>query len=393
MQSQSLREQNFGQAEGKNWSSAEWQTLPSGEDARTAKFADGESLEDVNARMATAVRRFVLPRVEALRKETSTINFGNGSAVASGSVPPDVTHIVIVAHGIAIAEILRVFMSLHDPAPPGTQAPWADPKLSYKRIRLENTGWTRIEIAVPAAGPMTSAIGRSMSAMSLRAPSGTGLITSPSLAKDLDAGQKQAEMIEGSLEASKLPPTAPTAGRSMFVRILMQNNIDHLKGFAMQPPTSGGPASLLGGGLAGDDSAAINHIPSLANVTTPNMPTSSLTPSRSPYVLTPNGPSARNLSAYDDRFLACEMEKASMLGYAGQADNSSVLPSSSVSGMSSMPSSSTLHSYNTQNLTPQAAETGAQGSDIWQTICIKVLPLFNGEGIKSSFDELNTLVS
>lgn len=93
VQTQSLREQNFGQAEGKSWSDADYAITAQGEeDARIFKFPDGESLEDVNIRMGISLRRYVLPRLEALR---------------SGQEGEE-AHIVIVAHGIAIAEVSAV---------------------------------------------------------------------------------------------------------------------------------------------------------------------------------------------------------------------------------------------------------------------------------------------
>jgi broad specificity phosphatase PhoE len=91
VQTQSLREQNFGQAEGKSWSDAEFAITSQGDD-RTFRFPDGESLEDVNNRMGISLRRYVLPRLEALRRGQER----------------DEPQIVIVAHGIAIAEVSMV---------------------------------------------------------------------------------------------------------------------------------------------------------------------------------------------------------------------------------------------------------------------------------------------
>lgn len=93
VQTQSLREQHFGLAEGRDWTEAEW-TNPNkskGADARKLAFPEGESLEAVNARLTTAIRRFIVPRLEALR----------GPEPWSGPPP----HVVIVAHGISIAEV------------------------------------------------------------------------------------------------------------------------------------------------------------------------------------------------------------------------------------------------------------------------------------------------
>lgn len=92
VQTQSLREQNFGQAEGKSWNDAEVVITNQGDDERTFKFPEGESLEDVNNRMGISLRRYVLPRLEALRRGQEK----------------DEPQIVIVAHGIAIAEVSAI---------------------------------------------------------------------------------------------------------------------------------------------------------------------------------------------------------------------------------------------------------------------------------------------
>lgn len=95
VQTQSLREQHFGLAEGRDWTEAEWTNPNKGNtaDARKLAFPEGESLEAVNARLTTAIRRFIVPRLEALR----------GPEVWSGPPP----HVVIVAHGISIAEVSK----------------------------------------------------------------------------------------------------------------------------------------------------------------------------------------------------------------------------------------------------------------------------------------------
>lgn len=61
------------------------------ENARTFHFAEGETLNDVNARMGVSLRRYILPRLESMR-------------VGNDHTEPQ---IVIVAHGIAIAEVSK----------------------------------------------------------------------------------------------------------------------------------------------------------------------------------------------------------------------------------------------------------------------------------------------
>ena len=84
VQSKSLREISFGQAEGQSYASAEWMQGSTGEDARKFRFPEGESLEEVNARIAKAVRQFILPRVEALRKKPPPQTPAAGQATATG---------------------------------------------------------------------------------------------------------------------------------------------------------------------------------------------------------------------------------------------------------------------------------------------------------------------
>ena len=46
----------------------------------------------------------------------------------------------------------------------------------------------------------------------------------------------------------------------------------------------------------------------------------------------------------------------------------------------------------TKDLTRDFGNTDGSSQDVWQTLCIKVLPLFNGEGIKGAIEDLNELV-
>ena len=53
----------------------------------------------------------------------------------------------------------------------------------------------------------------------------------------------------------------------------------------------------------------------------------------------------------------------------------------------------TLDSYNA-NTVAAALETDVKGiSDAWQAICVRVLPLFNGEGLRGYVEDLNDLVT
>lgn len=109
-----LREQFFGEMEGKNWKDADWRP-PTAHDARDARFeGGGESFEDVGARMRSAARRYIIPRVESLRNAPSTTPSSSerapaaapgGSSLAVSGISTEGGHIVVVAHGIAIAEV------------------------------------------------------------------------------------------------------------------------------------------------------------------------------------------------------------------------------------------------------------------------------------------------
>ncbi|KAM0748709.1 hypothetical protein T439DRAFT_349406 [Meredithblackwellia eburnea MCA 4105] len=82
-----------------------------------------------------------------------------------------------------------------------------------------------------------------------------------------------------------------------------------------------------------------------------------------------------------------------------QGSISSNAPSRPVRGNSGStqlqsPLKTTLDSYSAKNVAA-ALENGAEGrqvDDVWQAICIRVLPLFNGEGHKGFVEDLNELV-
>ncbi|CDS01660.1 uncharacterized protein SPSC_01262 [Sporisorium scitamineum] len=493
VQSKSLREINFGQAEGQSYAHAEWMAGSSGEDARNFHFPDGESLEEVNARIAKAVRQFILPRIEALRKKPVSQN-----AAAAG----DVVHICIVAHGIAIAELLRVFMALHDSSP-SSSSPWSDPKSTYQRVRLENTGWSRLEIAVPLQADSEVHSGQdSASPMVLNAAATPPQARPGAQPQYTDFGEVQTDLVEGPVDpksktptTSALPSSESTETRPIYVRILCQNQTDHLRGFNSQQGSTTSAANMVahlaGGGAASKPStggtcgsgaalpsqtasaaaAAAVGLPSSAtmvsiasnatNATThpsatvgPSTPAtgaaSSANGTSKGFTATPA--SSRSLNSYDARMMARELERAgaaSMLagseagpsssssatGYYPSSASSSTLAADrhgSVAGYASgsgsagaggtldrpgFPSSpgvgSTLGAPLTPN--PQFVGAGTPGnaagatspnpagltfpigpgtsSDTWQMICIRVLPLFNGEALRTSIEELNEMVS
>lgn len=499
VQSMSLREINFGQAEGQSYASAEWVQGSSGEEARHFHFPDGESLEEVNARIAKAVRQFILPRVEALRKKPPS----------EQSAAADVAHICIVAHGIAIAELLRVFMALHDDSP---SSPWSDPKTTYQRVRLENTGWSRLELAVPARrddelpSPTDSDAASPVKpdASSSRPAPVVSTTTSarPNAQSDYtDFGEVQTDLVEGPADmTSKTPSRSPlpssesaSASRPIYVRILCQNQTDHLRGFSAQQGSITSAAKtvahLAGGGSASkastsagsgaanagsnqSASAAAVGLPASATLasiasnatgsntnantamgpTTPTPGAAAASASNTPKPFTPTAISTRNLSSYDPRMMARELERAgasSMLagsdappsssastyfpsptaasilaadrqasigGHAGTSGGTSTSGGLDRGSISASPGvSGSLGATHTTPFSggayPQGVSTSVTGttspnpagmafptgpstsSDTWQMICIRVLPLFNGEALRTSIEDLNEMVS
>lgn len=498
VQSKTLREINFGQAEGQTNTHTEWIQGSTGDDGRKFRFPQGECLEEVNARIAKAVRQFILPRVEALRKKPPTQQHAAG----------DLGHICIVAHGIAIAELLRVFMSLHDGSP---NSPWPDPKLSYQRVRLENTGWSRLELAVPFQGDDTSPVEAQPTPLKTSFAhyadfGGTANDLSEASTDVLGRPVLHHDLSSPSLHVNRSGLGGPeAAARPIYVKILCQNQTDHLHGSTAQPSSMSSAAKavahLAGGGAskpapasnpaqgsalaqptsAGATSSAAVGLPSSATLASiASNATSSH--SHSTAAMTPSTPaagasqttngtsknstttpaSARNLLAYDARMMTRELERAgatamlsgseagasgvmgssyypssgststlaadrtaSSVGLGAAAANASIggtersafntspavgsaLNSSagaSQSGTSGQQASTLFGSY------PQTGSASVPGaaspnpgalsfnvgpsisSDTWQMICIRVLPLFNGEPLRTSIEELNEMVT
>ncbi|GAA5897456.1 HbrB domain-containing protein [Sporobolomyces salmoneus] len=64
-------------------------------------------------------------------------------------------------------------------------------------------------------------------------------------------------------------------------------------------------------------------------------------------------------------------------------------------GSLGVPTLKTLDSYNARNVAAaldQGMDQGRMIDDVWQSVCVKVLPLFNGEGIRGFVEDLNDLV-
>lgn len=137
-----LREQHFGDAEGQ---SPAWGLLPSTSSEtpssssssyntrdknisyappvdRYTRFPNGESCEDVAQRVDAFISEFIIPHMlESLPDDNPPLN------------------IVVVSHGIAIAELIGAFLrrdATHSLSSPGT---WRG---------LTNTGWTQLSVSL-----------------------------------------------------------------------------------------------------------------------------------------------------------------------------------------------------------------------------------------------------
>ncbi|UZJ54743.1 hypothetical protein CBS101457_004063 [Exobasidium rhododendri] len=342
VQTQSLREQNFGQAEGWNYSDAEYAMSSHGENVRTFRFPGGETVEDVNARMGVSLRRYVLPRLEALR---------SGQEV-------DEPQIIIVAHGVAIAELLRVLMDHHDSS--SGNSPWPDPRETYTRVRLENTGWTMVELAVSA--------------------------------------EENEEMSE-------------VAGRkkSIYTRIVQQNNTDHLQGFS--PVANNGNLGIIGKGSISNASGSMTNSGVNSLLAGGLASTEVSQGGQQSHGTISQSISSKTVNAYDTKYMMRELERAgtsntflSGSGTAAQSNAGSegmLVPPPSLSGATpivSSPSQSiaTLQSSNASvglGSNSSVATAPSALSDLWQSICVRILPLFNGENLKGHVEDVNDSVS
>ncbi|EUC60274.1 histidine phosphatase family containing protein [Rhizoctonia solani AG-3 Rhs1AP] len=114
-----VREQHFGQGEGKQWGQGEW-CQPSGRDG---KFLDGESLNDVARRGDRFIETYLTRLIhESVNKPLGEVN------------------VVVVSHGICIAETLGALTR---------RCVRVDTNGWTGRFRgLHNTAWTRVSLGV-----------------------------------------------------------------------------------------------------------------------------------------------------------------------------------------------------------------------------------------------------
>ncbi|GAA5908480.1 hypothetical protein JCM6882_001278 [Rhodosporidiobolus microsporus] len=122
-----LREQFFGEAEGAPWDAGRYSSahLP-WEDHRAFRLApNAESLNDVAHRADLVLRHFVIPHV------LSTASVPSSSSTFEGGQH----HILLVAHGIWLSEMLFALKRA------------GDPTIRFvKQGGYQNTAWSRIEV-------------------------------------------------------------------------------------------------------------------------------------------------------------------------------------------------------------------------------------------------------
>lgn len=120
---QLIREQHFGEAEGKPWMGGQGQSQWAQPEGRDGKFKDGESLNDVGRRGDEFFEKFLAPIVR------------QGAGKKAGEV-----NVVVVSHGIAIAETLG---SLARRSVDVDTDGWGS---GFRG--LHNTAWTRVAIGL-----------------------------------------------------------------------------------------------------------------------------------------------------------------------------------------------------------------------------------------------------
>ena len=251
-------------------------------------------------------------------------------------------------------------MALHDTS---SNSPWPDPRDSYTRVRLENTGWTMVELAVPV------------------------------------------EDIEDSSELiGKRKP--------IYTRISQQNNTDHLRGFASS--ASNGSVGTNSKSSTSNTTGAGSNLGALLAgglVTGDNMHGQQLSANS-------QSGASKAVNAYDAKHMMRELERAgnstsllsgSMLGSTSTLVGSTAtnpgnegklappIPNSSATPIISSPSNSiaTAQSPAGVALSPNLnlATAPSAWSDLWQSICVRVLPLFNDEDLKGHVEDVNESVS
>ncbi|KAF8606805.1 phosphoglycerate mutase-like protein [Ceratobasidium sp. AG-I] len=196
---QLIREQHFGEAEGKPWMGGQGQTQWAQPAGRDGRFKDGESLDDVGRRGDEFFEKFLAPLVkQAAGKKAGEVN------------------VVVVSHGIAIAETLGSLVrhSVHvnnDGRGGGFRG-------------LHNTAWTRILIGLEDEDLDDST-------------TPTTLGTNPRTTPDPSA------ILATEVEKAAPPPTEceEVGAPSIRMKVIACNQHTHLQGVVYTPPGCGSP--------------------------------------------------------------------------------------------------------------------------------------------------------
>ncbi|CAE6537640.1 unnamed protein product [Rhizoctonia solani] len=179
-----IREQHFGEGEGKEWGNDEW-CQPAGRDG---KFAGGESLDDVARRADEFFETYLAPIIkDSVHKPSGEVN------------------VVVVSHGICIAETLGALKR---------RCAHLDTNGWSGRFRgLHNTAWTRVSIGLAEIELLGDTPGSN----------GT---PSPSMTPDPGA------TLATKLEESAPPPAQcdETGPPSLHMKIIACNQHGHLNG-------------------------------------------------------------------------------------------------------------------------------------------------------------------
>lgn len=273
-----------------------------------------ESTQQANARLGTSIRRFILPRLEALRSKS--IHVGPADA-----------HVVVVSHEAAIAALLDIFLSYHDPTSAFGQ-PWPDPRASYERVDMEHTSWSRLQVSVPAK------------------EAAEGCFPAPS---------------EKDAQSHPAPPRS-----DVFVRLVgPQNQSDHLRAFR---PTSMRPSSSAGG-------KASRPVSSQTSRAAPPVPPAKPIQGKAPQ------PYNQYSASFMSRAMA--MGSGSGLGLRNDAldgfhHDVSEPSSSQISGAVGAGSHRLIFPHPTATPSPGASSEG------WQTVCSRILPLFDAAAVAAT---------
>lgn len=246
---------------------------------------------------------------------------------------------------MSFLQLLRVLMALHDVS---VSSPWPDPRETYTRVRLENTGWTLVELAVP---------------------------------------------IEEAEEAGE----GPGRKRLVYARIVQQNNTDHLRSISIgsaagrkgSNPGAGGTglASAVGALLAGGDGTA-------ASTGAGSKAGNAYDAKYMMRELERAGNTATMLSGSSSTLVGSTTPS---VGTTSEGMLSIPYHSSSATPTMSSPSHSATVTQSPAVVAPSPnlslANAPSAGSDVWQAICVRILSLFNGEELKVPVEDINDSVS